>query len=110
MSFGKRLGDVRKIKNVSQEDLAKAIGTILVTMGRYERDEVNPSIEVAAKITDTPEVSLGYLTDNTDLSPEKNIVKRMVDIQQQPEDEQAHLLVLMDAFFRDKAKKAYAQQ
>lgn len=87
MSLDERPGDVRKQK-MSQEDLAKAIGTISVTVGHYERDEVNLSIEMAAKIADAPEVSLGYLTDNTDLLPETNMVKRIADIQQLPEDEQ----------------------
>ncbi len=32
---------------------------------RYERDEVIPSIEVAAKITDALEVSLDSLVDNS---------------------------------------------
>ena len=40
---------------------------------------------------------------------EKNIVKRITDIQQLPVDDKAHLFALMDAFLRDhKAKKAYA--
>lgn len=78
--------------------------------GRYERNEVKPSIEVAAKIADALEVSSNYLTGNTDLLLEKSMVKRMADIQQLPEDEQAHLFALMDALLRDhKTKKAYAQ-
>ncbi|MBO9571607.1 MAG: helix-turn-helix transcriptional regulator [Chitinophagaceae bacterium] len=98
------------VTKIITPDLAKAIGTISVTVGRYERDEVKPSIEVAAKIADALEVSLDYLTGNTDLLLEKSMVKRIADIQQLPEDEQAHLFALMDAFLRDhKTKKAYAQ-
>src|SRR3954447_10170632 len=43
-------------------------GTVI---GRYESDEVKPSIEMAAAITDALEVSLDYLIGNTDLLPEK---------------------------------------
>ena len=109
MTFGKRMGDVRKQKKMSQDELAKAIGTISVTVGRYERDEVKPSIEVASKIAEALEISLDYLAGNSNVLLEKNIVKRITDIQQLPADDKAHLFALMDAFLRDhKAKKAYA--
>ncbi len=65
---------------------------------------------MAAKIADALEVSLDYLAGNTTELLEKNIVKRITDIQQLPENDKAHLFALMDAFLRDhKAKKAYAQ-
>lgn len=109
MTFGKRMSEVRKQKKMSQDDLAKAIGTISVTVGRYEREEVKPSIEVASKIAEALEVSLDYLAGNTNQLLEKSIVRRITDIQSLPADDKAHLFALMDAFLRDhKAKKAYA--
>ncbi len=52
---------------------------------------------------------LTYLAGNTDQLLEKNIIRRISDIQQLPQDDNAHLFALMDAFLRDhKAKKAYA--
>ncbi|WP_435223952.1 helix-turn-helix domain-containing protein [Niabella hirudinis] len=47
-------------------------------MGRYERYEASPSIEVAAKIADTLDVSLDYLAGNTDLLLEKNVVNKII--------------------------------
>ena len=54
-----------KQKNMSQTDLGKAVGVAREIIGRYERNEVLPSIEVAAKIADVLEVSLDYLTGNS---------------------------------------------
>lgn len=109
MSFGKRTTDVRKQKKMSQDELGKAVGITSVMVGRYERDEVKPSVEVASKIAEALEVSLDYLAGNSKVLLEKNIVKRITDIQQLPTDDKAHLFALMDAFLRDhKAKKAYA--
>ena len=52
------------------------------------------------------EVSLNYLAGNSKALLEKNIVKRITDIQQLPDDDKAHLFALMDAFLRDhQAKK-----
>ena len=56
---------------------------------------------------ETLEVSLGYLASKRKVLLEKNIVKRITDIQQTPTDDIAHLFALIDAFLRDyKAKKA----
>ena len=71
MTFGKKISEVRKQKKMSQDKLAKAIGTLAVTVGRYERDEAKPSIEVAAKIANALEVSLDYLAGNINQLLEK---------------------------------------
>ncbi|MHB8259762.1 MAG: helix-turn-helix domain-containing protein [Bacteroidia bacterium] len=108
MTFGKRLGEVRKSKKMSQDDIAKKIAVHGAVIGRYERDEVKPSIEVAAQIAEALEVSLDYLVGNTDLLLDKSIIKRIQDIQKLEVEEKGHLFALMDAFLRDtKTKLAY---
>lgn len=107
--FGKRLAEVRKEKKISQEYLAKNLGVHGAVIGRYERDEVKPSIEMAAQIAEALKVSLDYLVGNTDLLLEQEIIKRIQEIQLLDNDNKGHLFALMDAFLRDyKAKKAYA--
>ena len=109
MTFGEHITTLRKRKSISQSELGKVVGTSGDIIGKYERDEVKPSIDTAAKIADALGVSLDYLSGNTSQLLEKNIVKRITDIQQLPTDDKAHLFALMDAFLRDhKAKKAYA--
>ena len=46
-SFDKRLTGVRKGKKMSQEEVGKLVGVHGAVIGRYERDEVKPSIEMA---------------------------------------------------------------
>ena len=109
MLFGERLASVRKSKKISQEELAKAIGAHAPVIGRYERGEVKPSIEVAAKIANVLAVSLDYLVGNTDLLLDKTILNRIVDVQKLSDKDQEHLFVMIDAFLRDaKTRKAYA--
>ena len=109
MLFGERLASVRKSKKMSQEELAKAIGAHAPVIGRYERGEVKPSIEVAAKIANVLAVSLDYLVGNTDLLLDKTILNRIVDVQKLSDKDQEHLFVMIDAFLRDaKTRKAYA--
>jgi transcriptional regulator with XRE-family HTH domain len=108
-TFGKRLTEVRKAKKFSQDELAKKLNVHGAVIGRYERDEVKPSIETAAAIADAIEVSLDYLVGNTDLLLEKNVVNRIQNIQKLEKEEKDHVFALMDAFLRDTiAKKTYS--
>lgn len=109
MLFGERLASVRKSKKISQDELAKEIGAHAPVIGRYERGEVKPSIEVATKIAEALSVSLDYLVGSTDLLLDKSILNRIVEVQKLSEKDQEHLFVMMDAYLRDaKTRKAYA--
>lgn len=108
-TFGKRLSEVRKSKKMSQDELAKKLDVHGAVIGRYERDEVKPSIEMAAAIAEALEVSLDYLVGNTDLLLEKTVVNKIVDIQKLNSEDRAHVFALLDAFLQShKAKKVFA--
>ena len=49
-TFGKRLTECRMAKDLSQKELAEAFVTSQTTIGKYERDEMVPSIDVAKKL------------------------------------------------------------
>ncbi len=109
MSFGENVALARKRKKLSQDELAKKVGTISVTIGRYERNEIKPSIEVASKIADTLEVSLDYLVGKSDIVLDKSLVKKIADIQKLPQEERDCVNKMLEAFLRDfNAKKAYS--
>ncbi|MEG9512341.1 helix-turn-helix domain-containing protein, partial [Saccharopolyspora indica] len=65
MNIGDKITDLRKQKNMNQTELGKAAGVSREIIGRYERNEVMPSIEVAAKIAEALDVSLDYLAGNS---------------------------------------------
>ncbi len=49
LDIGSRIAELRKAKNWSQADLAKAIEASRDIIGKYERDENSPSIEMTLK-------------------------------------------------------------
>ena len=49
MNIGDKITALRKAKDMSQTDLGKAVGVSREIIGRYERNEVLPSVEVAKK-------------------------------------------------------------
>ena len=109
ITFGIRLAEVRKKLKISQDTLAKKLGVHGAVIGRYERDEVKPNVEMATKIAEALNISLDYLVGSSNLILDKDIIKRIENIQQLDNENKSHLFALMDAFLRDyKAKQAYA--
>jgi transcriptional regulator with XRE-family HTH domain len=109
ITFGARLTEVRKNLKISQDVLAKELGVHGAVIGRYERDEVKPNVEMATKIAEALNISLDYLVGSSNLILDKDIIKRIENIQQLDKENKSHLFALMDAFLRDyKAKQAYA--
>lgn len=99
-TFGKRLSEVRKEKKASQDELGKKVGVHGAVIGRYERDEVKPSIEVATQLAEALEVSLDYLVGSTDILLDKSVVKRILDIQKLKDEDKTHVFALLDAFLK----------
>ncbi|WP_413514173.1 helix-turn-helix domain-containing protein, partial [Myroides odoratus] len=91
ISFGKRLAQVRKQKKISQDELGKLVGVHGAVIGRYEREEVKPSIEIATELAEALQISLDYLVGVTDILLDKNIVNRVLDIQKLNEEDKKHV-------------------
>jgi len=100
VSFGKRLTEVRKDKKMSQDEVGKLVGVHGAVIGRYEREEVKPSIEMAKHLAEALEVSLDYLVGSTDILLEKNVVNKILDIQKLKENDKQHVFALLDAFIK----------
>jgi transcriptional regulator with XRE-family HTH domain len=110
MNIGNKIIELRKQKSLSQTDFAKVVGVSREMIGRYERDEVIPSIEVAAKIADALEVSLDYLAGNGKKDAvDKKTMKLIHDIEDLEPSIKDKLIFLANAVIRDaKTGKAYA--
>jgi transcriptional regulator with XRE-family HTH domain len=109
MTFGERLTLIRKRRNLSQSDIGKRIGINGDAYGRYERNEVKPTIEMAVKISQALEVSLDFLTGNSDIELDKATLDRVQEITKLSEKDKDYIFVTLDALIRDfKNKKAYS--
>ena len=106
MSFGSRLLEARKRKGLSQDDLAKHLGTKGPAIGRYERDEMKPSIEVAAKMADYLDVSLDFLVGAADQQLDKSTMNRILELQKLPEEDKTHIFYALDNLIKAAKLKA----
>ncbi|BDW93370.1 hypothetical protein MACH07_22020 [Flagellimonas marinaquae] len=88
--------------------MAKHLGTKAPVIGRYERDEMKPSIETATKLADLLEVSLDYLVGKTDFELDTKTLLRVLEVQELPQEVREKLFYFIDMSIHDfKAKIAY---
>lgn len=111
-TFGKRIAALRKERKMTQQELAKLLSTSISVVGRYERDEMIPSIEVAKRIAGFLDTTVGYLlgeTDKADLFKDPTMLQRLNEIDQMTQQDKLHLLHVLDGYIQSvKLKKITA--
>ncbi len=99
-SFGKKISELRKLKKISQSELAKRLSTATSVIGKYERDEINPSIEAAKKLSKILDTTVGYLlgeTEEINILRDPKMLKRWNDIEKMNDKNKEHALFAIDA-------------
>lgn len=96
--FGERLTQVRKKKKLSQAEVGKLLGMDGDAYGRYERNEVRPSIETAARIAEVFDISLDYLIGKTDSEFDEAILKRMEELSKLSDKNKEIVYTFLDSF------------
>ena len=100
--FGNRLKTVREEKGLKREEVAKAIGTSAAIIGRYERNERTPSIDIAKKLAEALDVSLDYLVGETSvLLKDKRMIYRLEVLQKVKPVYKERILYMLDVMLKD---------
>ncbi len=100
MTFGERITYARKQKKMTQNDLGKAVGTSGDIIGKYERNEIKPSIDTASKIADALKVTIDYLVKDVEYQNiDDETLKRMQNIEKLNPEDKSHVYAMLDAFF-----------
>lgn len=109
MSFGKRLLEARKKKGISQEEMASHLGTKGPAIGRYERDEMKPSIDAATKMAKVLGVSLDWLVGITDMELDAPTLGRIQDINKLSQKDKELVFEFLDSFISNRKIKNVLQ-
>ena len=96
--MGDRISDLRKRSGLSRDALGKKVGTSGAVIGRYERAEITPSVEIANKIAKSLEVSLDFLVGNIDLELSEKLLTRITEVSKMTDKDKDHVFTLLDAF------------
>jgi len=110
MDIGSKITELRKGKGWSQAALGKAVDTSREIIGRYERNEVRPAVDVAKRIADALDASLDYLVgERTSASYDKKTLRLIEEIDRLEPPVKEKLYFLVNAVIRDtKTQQAYA--
>ncbi|QHS58200.1 helix-turn-helix domain-containing protein [Chitinophaga agri] len=113
-TFGKRVRECRDAKSLSQQELAKMMSTSYTVIGKYERDEMMPSIEVAKKLAKLMDTTVGYLLGKaTDSNVLKDpiMLQRLNEINGLPDEDKHCILYTIDGLLQNaRTKKAFSNK
>ena len=111
-SIGARIAELRKAKKWSQGDLANAINASRDIIGKYERNDNLPSIEMALKLAKVFDVSVDYLLgEGKNAQFDLEMLRRLEDIEELPQENKDRIFYLIDLIIRDyKASKVYGSK
>src|SRR5690606_70065 len=97
VSIGERISQFRKTKGWSQDELARQIDSSRVMIGKYERGDNSPSIEVIVKLAKAFDVSVDYLLgEGMNATYDKEMVKRLDEVENLPSEEKQRIFHYMD--------------
>ncbi len=71
MSFGENLRNVRKQRNITQEELAEILGVSRQAISKWESDNGYPETEKLLVISKTLNISIDYLLNDSSVREEK---------------------------------------
>jgi transcriptional regulator with XRE-family HTH domain len=111
LNIGTKISNLRKDKNWSQADLAEKIEASREIIGKYERNENLPSIEMVAKLAKVFGVTVDFLIgESENASYDKETVERINDIQKMDANTKGVLFNVIDTYIQNfKTKQAFAK-
>ncbi len=65
VKIGNKIKQARKIKRITQEDLAQAIGVSDKSISAYESERISPPIKILEKIAEQTDQSVSYFLEDT---------------------------------------------
>ncbi len=102
-TFSKRVKELREDLGLSQTKLAEEVGVHHSIIGRYERDEAKPTIDVVSRMAVVLQTTVGYLlgeSEQADLFKDPEMLKRFKDILSFPKQKQEHILFALDSMIK----------
>lgn len=110
--FGKRVRALRTARDWKQDELGKKLGTSGVVIGRYERGEMMPSIEVAQKMAQAFDVTVDFLVGEQEvpnLLSQSDMVERWATLDRLAPEDRDRILYVVDSLIREaKTRQAFS--
>ncbi|MFB5269856.1 helix-turn-helix domain-containing protein [Paenibacillus enshidis] len=101
--IGRKIRQYRKLKGLTQEQLAELVGTNFSYIGKIERGEYNVKIQTLEKIANALGVSLSALLSHGDyksIDMSDTVVEAAVLLLEQSESDQRKAVEILKIMFR----------
>ena len=115
ITLGKRIQELRKTNNISQQELGVKIGISLPQIVRYETKDVQPPADVLNRLAEVFGVSIDFIVNgNTNEKAQQTlkdaeVIKEFQKIEALPEEEKKTIIKVISALVRDyQTKQAYS--
>jgi transcriptional regulator with XRE-family HTH domain len=112
-TFGDKLKRRRELKNLSQSKLAELLGLHPSIIGRYERNQAKPTIDVVKNMAKALDTSVGYLlgeNEDAELLKDTAMLNQLKELSKLPEHDRNCILYTLDSLLQNvKTKQAFAQ-
>lgn len=110
-TLARQIHALRRDRGWSQPDLAAKVGAHHTMIGRYERGEMTPAVDVVVKLADAFGVTIDHLCNGAgpaNALHDKAMIDRWQTILALPTADRTLILAALDALLRDaKTRQAY---
>lgn len=103
MNIGNIISQLRDKNGFSQSDLADKSQVSRVMIGKYERGEVKPTVDVIKKLAEVLETTISFMmgeTESQNVFKDPVMFKRMAEIENLPQRDKECLLLTVDNFIK----------
>ena len=111
-TFGDKLKKTREQNSLSQSKLAELLGLHPSIIGRYERDQAKPTIDVVKNMAKVLDITVGYLlgeNDDADLLKDTAMLDRLKELNKLPDHDRKCILYTLDGLLQNfKTKQAFS--
>ena len=103
-TIGQRLARIRKLRGLSQRDLAKKAGIARSIIADYERGKLRLNDKIIIELTNILKISsdelLGIKNNNKNYEPSLRLMRRFIKIEKLPENKKKSILKTIDDLIR----------
>jgi len=112
LNIGSKVSLLRKAKGWSQSDLAEQINASREIVGKYERNENSPSLEMALKMAKALGVTVDFLLGESEYTTyDQDTIDRINSIEKMDTNTKSVLFNVIDTYIQNfKTKQAFASK
>lgn len=95
IGFDKKLKECGETKGLSRSEVANSLNTNHSIVGKYERDEVKPTVDVVKRLADVLETTVGFpigKSEEMNVLKDPGMLKRLNDLVSLPQKDREGIL------------------